>query len=97
MKESGNSLIGTILYIVFAIILLIIGLRFLFALLGANETSDFVATIYAYSDPLIAPFRGIFAEPITPGASRFDSGALVALVVYGLVGGLLSGATGHRK
>lgn len=97
MKESGNGLIGTILHIVFAIILLIVGLRFLFALLGANESSNFVATIYAYSDPLIAPFRGIFAEPITPGASRFDTGALIALVIYGLIGGLLSGASSHRK
>jgi uncharacterized protein YggT (Ycf19 family) len=59
-------------------------LRFLLRLLGASTASPFVSLEYALSDPLVAPFRGIFPES---GAGRYvwEPSALVAIVVYALI------------
>ncbi len=75
---------------------LLIALRFVFRLVGANPTANFVHWIYQWSTPLVAPFAGIFGQNATitgPGAvipSVFDWTALIALVVYGLIGGILA-------
>lgn len=74
---------------------LLIGLRFVFLLVGANPASGFVNWVYDWSTPLVAPFAGIFGQNATITgqgavvASVFDWTALIALVVYALVGGLL--------
>lgn len=54
-------------------------------MLGANPSSGFVALIYAVTDPLALPFRGIFnITAVTPGA-YFEWSTLVAMVVYLLI------------
>jgi len=80
-----------ILYAVGGFIEILIGLRFLFRLLGANADSSFVQWIYSWSTPLVAPFAGIFGQQATvtgPGvaaSSVFDWTALIALIIYGLI------------
>jgi hypothetical protein len=69
-------------------------LRFVFQLLGANGSSPFVAWIYNMSTPLVAPFAGIFGQTTNPTAgaisgSVFEPATLVALIVYGLIAGLI--------
>lgn len=95
-------MIASILYVIGGFIEILIGLRFIFRLVGANPASPFVHWIYGWSTPFVAPFAGIFGQNATitgPGAvtvSVFDWTALVALVVYGLILGILSGATRRR-
>src|SRR3712207_1104762 len=60
-----------------------LGLRIVFRLLEANETSGFVRFIYNFTDPFVAPFNGIFNDPASDGAV-LDSGALVAMIIYAL-------------
>lgn len=62
-----------------------IALRFFLKLLGASTQSSFVGFIYGVSAPLVAPFHGIFADSGS-GANIFESAALVAMVVYALIG-----------
>lgn len=83
-----------IVSIVFGLIEIVVGLRFIFLLLGAGTNSQFVNWIYNFSHPLVAPFGTIFghtakAIPGTLQGSSFETASLVALVVYGLVGGIL--------
>ena len=91
-------MIASILYIIGGFIEMLIGLRFIFRLIGANPTSPFVDWVYSWSTPFVAPFAGIFGQNATitgPGAvtvSVFDWTALIALVVYGLILAVLSGA-----
>ena len=88
-------MIGSIIYALGGVLEAIIGLRFLFQLLGANPASPFVTWIYDWSTPFVAPFAGIFGvNPVITGAgvvtsSVFDWTALVALVIYALVFGVL--------
>ncbi|MGI9027296.1 MAG: YggT family protein [Candidatus Saccharimonadales bacterium] len=80
-------MLAGILYAVGGFIELLIGLRFLFRLLGANGDSSFVHWIYSWSTPLVTPFAGIFGQEATvtgPGVaatSVFDWTALIALVI----------------
>ena len=89
-------MLAAIVYLAFGFIELLIGLRFVFLLIGANTTSPFVSWIYSWSAPFVAPFAGIFGQHITiagPGVvapSIFDWTALIALVIYAIVGGILA-------
>lgn len=61
----------------------LLGLRFIFLLLGAKLTG-IVLVIYNLTGILVLPFRGIFPSAQS-GVSYFDSGALLGIVMYYLV------------
>jgi hypothetical protein len=92
-------MIAGLLYMIVGFMEVIIGLRFLFRLMGANPSSPFVNWIYDWSTPLVAPFSGIFGQNATITGtgvvtqSVFDWTALIALVVYGLVMMVVARAT----
>jgi hypothetical protein len=89
-------MITSILYMVIGFIEVLVGLRFVFRLLGANPASSFVNWVYDWSTPLVAPFAGIFGQSATVAGtgvatqSVFDWTALIALVVYGLIAAAIS-------
>lgn len=58
--------------------------RFLLRALAANPGTGFVNLIYSLSEPLAAPFRGIFPTPQVEGAV-FEWHTLVACIVYAIV------------
>ena len=95
-------MLAGIIYIVGGFIEIIVGLRFIFELLGANPASQFVSFIYSWSTPFVAPFANIFGQSATVAghgtvtASVFDWTALIALVVYGLVLGVISAIASPR-
>lgn len=96
-------MIGSILYILGGIIEGIIGLRFIFKLLGANPASSFVSWIYSWSSPFVAPFNGIFGQDNTSIGTGtavtgvFDWAAVVALIVVGIIVAIISGAIIRRR
>lgn len=83
-------MIAGIIYAIGGFIGVLIGLRFLFRLLGANPASGFVQWVYDWSTPFVTPFAGIFGQEATvTGAgvvttSVFDWTALIALLVIGI-------------
>ena len=89
-------MIAGIIYVIGGIIEGLVGLRFLFEVLGANPTSQFVGWIYTWSTPLVTPFAGIFGQnPVITGtgvvtSSVFDWTAVVAFIVYGILFSLIS-------
>lgn len=84
--------------VIVGIIQFLVGFRFVFLLLGANPNNAFVSWVYDLSSPLIAPFSGILgqsAASIAQGAvveSVFDWTSLIALLVYGVLGAILTRA-----
>ncbi len=67
----------------------LLAFRLLLKLLGANPSSGFVSFVYTVTSGFTAPFRGIFSTPTTQGditTSVFETGTLLAMVVYALVG-----------
>jgi hypothetical protein len=83
-RSAGVTRTNQVLYFIFGAINVLLVLRFVLLLLGANEVSPFVTLIYSLSRAFVLPFRGIFAEPDL-GASVIEWAALVGIVVYSLV------------
>jgi uncharacterized protein YggT (Ycf19 family) len=83
-RGAGVTRAKQVIYFIFGVINVLLLMRFVLLLLGANEASPFVNLIYGLSRPFVLPFRGIFAEPAL-GASVFEWAALVGIVVYSLV------------
>jgi len=84
-SDRGNAWVW---YIVGIIDLLLL-LRILFHLFGARAVG-FADFLYSITSPFSAPFRGIFANPKVEG-SYFDMAAFTAIVVYILLGWIVSG------
>ena len=80
------------IWLIFGVIIALIGIRILFLALGANEGNGIVDAIYGITEPLVAPFRGIFSfDQVRPtGQSVFDIAALVAIVGWLLVAVLIN-------
>ncbi len=79
--------IAIIYFLVGALEVLLL-IRFLLRLFGANPENQFAQVIYSFSAPFVAPFSTLFISP-TFGTSVFDINLLVAMIVYALLGWLV--------
>ena len=80
-------MVRRILGLLFGILVVLIGLRILLLLLGANEGNALVDGIYGITEIFVAPFRGVFSiDQVSPtGSSVFDVAAVVALIGWALI------------
>ena len=76
--------ITRVVYYILAVLEVILGLRFLFRLLGASQGNDFVMFLYNLSHVFVGPFNGIFNDQAL-GHSVFELSTIVAMLVYALV------------
>lgn len=81
---SGAVVAQRVVWFVVGAINVVISLRFLFLLLGANREAGFTDFIYSLSAPFVAPFVGIFGEP-TYGQSVFEFSSILAIAIYSLI------------
>ncbi len=95
----GNATITTVRvarglsYLVYAFVLIaliILVLGFFLLLFGANPDAPFAEWVYRSLARVMAPFRGIFEPVKLNGDSVLDTSVLFAMIVYGIVGMLLS-------
>ncbi len=77
-------------YLVFGVIESLLIIRFVLKALGANEGAGFTSFIYGLTEPLLAPFAGMFGTPATEQGSVLEIHTLVAIVVYALVAWLVA-------
>lgn len=80
----GNVL-KTFVNVIVGIVVVILGLRFVFRLFNANADNGLVEWIYNSSAEIMGPFRGIFPASNVEG-SVFDFSALCAIFMYALIG-----------
>lgn len=83
-ETPGVVVAQRVVWFIAGLISIIIALRFVFLLLGANRGADFTDFVYSLSAPFVAPFVGIFGEP-TYGTSVFEVSSLLAIVIYLLI------------
>ena len=73
-----------------ALLVLLLIVRLVLALLGANPANAFANFIYTLSNPFVAPFRALLqVGTLKLGVARFDMETLVAIIVYTIVGWLV--------
>lgn len=70
-------------------LLVLLAIRFFLRLSSANPDNPFAQLIYSLSAPFMTPFSTLFISPTDADATRiFDLNNLIAMIVYGLLGGL---------
>jgi len=90
-KASLRNWITGIIYFLLGVLEVILGLRFIFRLLGANEGSSFTLSLYQFSHIFVGPFNGIFNDQAIGSKSVFELSTLVAMLIYALIAwGLVS-------
>lgn len=84
--EHERNVAQRVVWYVFGIIIALLLIRFVFALLGANQDNGLAEFIYSVTGPLVAPFTNLFNfDGIQYGVSRFEAFTLVAVAIYTLV------------
>ncbi|MEX2043435.1 MAG: hypothetical protein WD926_00900 [Patescibacteria group bacterium] len=85
-----------VVWFVIAVIVSVVLIRFVLLLFGARTGVPFVDFWYNMTAPLIAPFAGIFGSLDTYNdytGQRIELEALVAMLIYGVLGYLVVWAT----
>ncbi|MCW2763441.1 MAG: hypothetical protein JWR85_3642 [Marmoricola sp.] len=99
-NQKGYGMLSSLVGIIFGFIIGVLVLRFVFRLLGANPDASFVAWIYSWSAPLVAPFFGIFNHTVDLATGRLEFETLIAIIVYGFIASVIQGVTswgGRRR
>ena len=73
--------------LVFTVLEVLLLVRFTLKLFGANAEQGLVSAIYGITEPLVGPFRGIFAQPA--GTPVVEIAALLAIIFFVLVAALI--------
>lgn len=84
VKTPGVILAQRIIWFIVGLVNVLIATRFVLLALGANPSAGFVDFIYGVTNVLVAPFVGIFGEPVY-GRFMFDWSSVVAIIVYSLI------------
>src|SRR5512132_434417 len=80
-SPGGSEMTRRVVVLVFGLIQLLIGLRFILLLLDAREANGLVSGILNLSQLFVAPFEGILrTDALHSAGSIFDVTAVVALV-----------------
>jgi hypothetical protein len=84
---SPLTIARRIVGLLFGILIGLMAIRIILLALGANEGNVIVDAVYGFTEPFVAPFRGVFSiDTVRPvGRSVFDIGALVAIVGWSLI------------
>lgn len=73
--------------LVFTVPEVLLLVRFTLKVLGANADQQLASAIYGISEPLVAPFRGIFAQPA--GTPVVEIATLLSIVFFVLLAALI--------
>lgn len=85
-SPSGAEVARRVVVFAFGIVQVLIMLRIVLLLVGANDESALVAGIYDLSGLFIAPFEGVMGtESVRNGGAVLDVAAVVALIGWTLL------------
>ena len=82
-------ILSRIIWLIGAVVIGLLLLRFFFILFGASPLNDFVRFVYDTTRPLVSPFFGLFNYNYVAGKAVVEVPCLVAIVVYTLIASLL--------
>ncbi len=77
--------ITAVTYFVLSVLEVILALRLLFRLLGANQGNGFILFLYELSHIFVAAFNGIFNDQTLGSNGVFEVSTVIAMLVYALL------------
>lgn len=89
-SDHRMNIAERVIWLIFGVIMGLLALRFLLRLLGANPNNGFADFIYTVTQPLVAPFFGLFNYTANLAQGRFEFETLIAILVYALIAWLLA-------
>src|SRR5262249_26581518 len=93
-RAANVGWVNSLVWFLVGLVIALLAIRFVLAMVGADPQTGFAALIYGLSSPFRAPFAGLLGQPITyagaVAAGRLEFEDLVAMLVYALVGWLLT-------
>lgn len=85
-RDRKVSKVTQIIWYIAGVLIALLLVRAVLAVLGANLDNGFANFIYALTDPLVAPFRGLLQiGEFQAGVSRLEVETLLAAAVYALI------------
>jgi len=98
-RSTMRSLLLTILAVIWAIVLILVGGRFVALLANANRDSELIKNLYDWSEFWVEPFFNMFGlanKAVENTGGVFEPASLIAFLVYLVIGAfvwmILSGA-----
>ena len=85
-QADGRVVASRVVWYIVGFFIVLLVLRLVLLLLGANDNNAFVGFVYALSGVFAWPFYGIFSYQPAYGQSVLEVSSLVAIAVYALVG-----------
>jgi len=83
--DHNQTVASRVIWYIAGVILVLLGFRFLLALLGANQSNGFANFIFSVSHPFVSPFFSLFSYSASYGVSKFEIYTLVAMAVYAVI------------
>ena|SRR3989344_945948 len=80
-KKKTLFRLNQIIWYILGLLEVLLAFRIILKALGANPSTGFTSLIYAITEPLAAPFRGIFGVSVM-GNSMIEWSTLIAAIVY---------------
>ncbi len=86
-RANTRYWIATVTYFILGVLEIILALRFIFRLLGANMGNSFISLLYNLSHVFVGPFNGIFNDQTISAriGSVFEVSTIIAMLIYALI------------
>lgn len=88
-RNATVSKLVQIIYFLTGALAVLLLLRMILRMFGANPDNTFAQFIYNLSDPFYAPVANLFGTPKFGNSQVFEINALVAIVAYAVLGWLV--------
>jgi uncharacterized protein YggT (Ycf19 family) len=93
-KTATVEWVSKVVWFIVGLMAALLAIRFVLLAVGANENAGFAKLIYGLTGWMVAPFAALFGSNLTypgaAGAGSIEAASLVAIVVYALVGLLVT-------
>ena len=92
-KAASVDWINRLIWFIIGLMAALIAIRFVLLATGANESAGLAQLVYNLTGWMVAPFASLFGGFTYPGATQtavFEPASLVAIVIYVLLGFLLT-------
>jgi hypothetical protein len=88
-QNSTVARIVNIVYFLFGIVELLLAVRVILHLVGANADNGFASFIYGLSSPFVALFSSLLQNPVLSPTATLEITTLIAMVVWAIVAWLV--------
>ena len=88
-QNSAIARIVNIVYFLFGILEVLLGLRVIFHLIGANPDNGFANLIYGLSGPFVALFANLLRNPAISPTAVLEITTIIAMLVYAILAWLV--------